>query len=78
MLTMFAAYMTTTGYLQREDMVVALPLPLIAILLALFVHVWPRKVQLGRVWLWCVPAYLAAGGPVFLLVTVWLDQQYIR
>jgi hypothetical protein len=76
LLTLLSAYMTTTGYLHREDVLPALPLPLIAMLLALTVHVWRREASLDRVWPWCVPVYVVAGGPVFLLVTTWLDQQY--
>jgi hypothetical protein len=76
MLTLLSAYMTTTGYIQLENMLLALPLPVIAILLALAVHLWPQKTQLGRIWPWCVPVYVVAGGPVFLLITTWLDQRY--
>jgi chromate transport protein ChrA len=76
MLTLLAAYMTTTGYIQVEDLQSALPLPIAAIALALAVHLWPRKAASGRSWPWCLPVYLIAGGPVFLLLTTWLDQQY--
>ncbi len=74
MLTLLSAYMTTTGYVQSEDMRAALPLPLVAMMLALGVHLWPRQAGVGKVWPWCLPAYLLAGGPVFLLVSTWLHQ----
>lgn len=74
MITLLSAYMTTTGRLQAENLRAALPLPIIAVLLALAVHLWPRNSVSVRVWPWCVPTYLLAGGPVFLLVTTWLDQ----
>jgi hypothetical protein len=76
MLTMLSAYMTTTGYIQVEDMVSALPLPLTACLLALAVHLWPRSARLGRIWPWCVPVYVVAGGPLLLIVNTWLEQRY--
>ena len=78
MLALLSAYMTTTGYLDWEDVRAALPLPALAIILALSVHLWPRGPQLTRVWPWCVPAYLVAGGPLLLLVTAWLDQNYYK
>ena len=78
MVTLLSAYMTTTGYLQEENVVAALPLPIGAILLALVVHLWPRKVKSSRMWPWFVPVYVLAGGPIFLLVTTWLDQHYHR
>ena len=78
MLTLLSAYMTTTGYLHTEDIQSALPLPLIAVALALVIHLWPKASAPGRIWPWCVPTYLIAGGPVFLLVTTWLDQRYFK
>ena len=74
MLTLLSAYMTSSGYLHTADVLAALPAPVVAILLALVVHFWPRT--LGRFWPWCLPAYLVAGGPVFLLLLNWLDQHY--
>lgn len=74
MLTVLSAYMTTTGYLQRDNFYAALPLPLVAILLALVVQLSLRSQQSARVWLWCLPVYFVAGGPVLFLVVVWLDQ----
>ncbi len=76
MLTLMSAYMTTSGYLHLEDVRAALPLPVTAIVLTLGVHLWPRNPQSTRVWPWCIPVYLIAGGPVFLLIITWLDQHY--
>jgi hypothetical protein len=69
-LTILSAYMTTTGYIQSEDVIKALPLPLGGIFLALAAHLWPPR----RPWYWFVPVYLVAGGPVLLLVMTWLGQ----
>src|SRR5690349_8569873 len=78
MLTLLSSYMTTSGYIQTEDVVKALPLPLIAILIALSVHLWPGTVRIHSLWLWCVPVYLVAGGPLLMLVMIWLDQRYTK
>ena len=81
MLITFSAYMTTTGYLQSDDLMVALPLPLISILLTLVVHVWPQKkangllnYEFGSLWPWCLTAYLIAGLPVYILLAKWKQQ----
>ena len=76
MLVLMSAYMTTTGFLQLEDVFSALPVALIAIILALGVHLCPKTSPVGRVWPWCVPVYVVAGGPVLLLVTTWLEQHF--
>ena len=76
MLTLLSAYMTTTGYLDLEDVRTALPLPVFAILISLAIHLWPRIPGTPSPWPWCLPVYLGAGGPVILLLTVWLDQRY--
>ncbi|PWU13389.1 MAG: hypothetical protein C5B50_19455 [Verrucomicrobia bacterium] len=74
MLTLLAGYMTTTGYLHNEDVLAALPLPISAIFMTLLVHFWPKGCNSGKVWPWCVPPYIIAGGPLLLLGLTWVHQ----
>jgi chromate transport protein ChrA len=76
MLFLMSCYMTTTGLIQTDEMIWALPLPIVAVALALGIQFWPRKLPCVRLWPWCLPVYLVAGGPLFFLVTTWLDQQF--
>src|SRR5215831_16201439 len=76
MLALMAAYLTTTGFLQLEDVVAPLAVALVAVLLALGVHLAPKKSPVVRIWPWCVPVYVVAGGPLVLIVTTWLDQHF--
>jgi hypothetical protein len=77
MLTLMSCYMTSTGLIPTDQMMYALPLPVLALALALGVQFWPRNLNAPvRLWPWCLPGYLIAGGPLFLLVTTWLDQHF--
>ncbi len=78
MLFLMSCYMTSTGLIQTDEMIWALPVPATAVVLALLVQFYSRKTTSVKLWPWCLPVYLLAGGPIFLIIITWLDQQLHR
>jgi hypothetical protein len=79
-LFLLSNYMSTVVQIETSEALLALVLPLGALLLAAAVHLWPRRGDYARthIWHWFIPTYLLGGGASLLLLVVWSDYELMR